>query len=268
MEQVLRFLTWFFGGSRASTNPAERSFVGYKNLSSASYSAGVITFTTVLTHYYEVDQTVIVAGATPSEYNITGFVTSTPSPTTFTVAVDSDPGAYSSGGYSVVEPKMVIQSSSAQGIALVCMSHEDSTVLGLDPDLPVFVVCDSDGNFRNKGWLVAADGHTVQCYAGGNLKEFSNGFVSNFSGDMVFGWTSSATSNPSIGSNVTLALRRSGTGILKIDDNAGGNGCLELPLSSAAPSAPTSGFRIYCVDVSGTITLRAIDSSGNVRDLH
>ena len=68
------------------------------NISTASWSAGTVTYTTAAVHGLTAGDTVEVAGVTPSGYDFVGTVTGTPSTTTFEVSITSDPGSYSSGG--------------------------------------------------------------------------------------------------------------------------------------------------------------------------
>jgi len=72
--------------------------VATPTVSAASWSSNVITFTTATSHNLTTGNTVIVAGASPSGYNGTYTVASTPTSTTFTVANAVNPGTWVSGG--------------------------------------------------------------------------------------------------------------------------------------------------------------------------
>ncbi len=63
-----------------------------------SSSTSTITFTTATSHNLVVGDVITVTGASPSGYNGTYAVTSTPTSYTFTVAQASNPGAWTSGG--------------------------------------------------------------------------------------------------------------------------------------------------------------------------
>jgi hypothetical protein len=63
-----------------------------------SRSGGVITFVTAASHGFVTGNAVTVTGASPSGYNGTFTITSTPTSKKFTVAYATDPGPWSSGG--------------------------------------------------------------------------------------------------------------------------------------------------------------------------
>lgn len=63
-----------------------------------SWAAQVATFTTTANHGFEIGNTIVVTGATPVGYNGTYTILSTPTTTSFTVAMVSAPGAWTSGG--------------------------------------------------------------------------------------------------------------------------------------------------------------------------
>lgn len=75
-----------------------------RSVSSASWSSGVVSFkgSGTLTTNYAVDDLIYIEGCTPTAYNglykITGFTTTTVTNDTFTAALVSNPGAYTSGG--------------------------------------------------------------------------------------------------------------------------------------------------------------------------
>ena len=69
------------------------------NITGASWSAGVVTFT-ANAHTLAVGDKTTIAGITPSGYNGVYIVTSVPNANTFTATLASDPGAYVSGGTS------------------------------------------------------------------------------------------------------------------------------------------------------------------------
>lgn len=68
-----------------------------RTVSTASWAASVVTFTATAAHTFAVGNSVVVAAVTPSGYNGTYTITGVGS-TTFTAALVSDPGTYSSGG--------------------------------------------------------------------------------------------------------------------------------------------------------------------------
>ncbi len=63
-----------------------------------SWSGGVITFVTAASHGFVTGNAVTVSGVSPSGYNGTFTVTSTPTSTKFTAAYAANPGAWTSGG--------------------------------------------------------------------------------------------------------------------------------------------------------------------------
>lgn len=81
-----------------STSPVEMFFTA-GTLSGASWSSGVATYTTSAPHQMQPGEFVTINGATASGYNISGFIiASVPTTTTFTVAMASNPGTWTSGG--------------------------------------------------------------------------------------------------------------------------------------------------------------------------
>lgn len=68
-----------------------------KNVQTASWSTNVATITTTAAHGFETGDVIDVASITPSGYNGTYTITVTGA-TTFTYALTSDPGSYSTGG--------------------------------------------------------------------------------------------------------------------------------------------------------------------------
>lgn len=69
------------------------------NITAASWAAGVVTFTAA-GHTLAVGDKTTVASVTPSGYNAVYTVLTVPDANTFTAALASDPGAYTSGGTS------------------------------------------------------------------------------------------------------------------------------------------------------------------------
>ena len=82
------------------------------NITSASWAAGVATFGTSAAHTLAVGDKTVIAGVTPSGYDVAAgaIVLSAPTTTSFTVAIASDPGAYTSGGTSSRISNMISQS--------------------------------------------------------------------------------------------------------------------------------------------------------------
>lgn len=82
------------------------------NITSASWAAGVATFGTSAAHTLAVGDKTVIAGVTPSGYNVAAgaIVLSVPTTTSFTVAIASNPGAYTSGGTSSRISNMISQS--------------------------------------------------------------------------------------------------------------------------------------------------------------
>lgn len=71
-----------------------------KTLTAATAAASVATFTTSAAHGYSIGDIAVVAGVTPSGYNGTWTVASTPTSTTFTANIGSTPAAGSAFGTS------------------------------------------------------------------------------------------------------------------------------------------------------------------------
>lgn len=78
------------------TNPA--SSYSELTITTASWSAGEVTYTSSATHNLAVGDYLSITGASPSGYNVVGAVTDVPTATTFKIAVATDPGTYTSGG--------------------------------------------------------------------------------------------------------------------------------------------------------------------------
>lgn len=74
-------------------------------ITGATGSGSLVTFTTGSNHGYSIGQSVTIAGVAPAAYNITGVITSTPAPNTFTIA-NSATGSFSASG--VVNPVATI----------------------------------------------------------------------------------------------------------------------------------------------------------------
>lgn len=90
--------TALYGGAftfEAMVKPAGHAV---STISNAVYSGGIVTVTTSSGHGLSPGEIVVITGATPSGYNGTFVVISSPTGTTFTYALPSDPGAYSAGG--------------------------------------------------------------------------------------------------------------------------------------------------------------------------
>ena len=81
------------------------------NITGASWSAGVATYTTSAAHTLAVGDKDVIAGITPSGYN-TGsngaIVTAVGSSTQFSIAMPVDPGTYTSGGNSSRISNMIV----------------------------------------------------------------------------------------------------------------------------------------------------------------
>ena len=82
------------------------------NISSATWAGGIATFNTSAPHTLAVGDKTVIAGVTPSGWNIPdgAIVLSVPTTTQFTVAMAADPGAYTSGGTSSRISNMISQS--------------------------------------------------------------------------------------------------------------------------------------------------------------
>jgi len=87
--------SWSSGGTvtRAPTN-----YLTTGTSWSDSSGSGVVTFATSLNHNLAVGNVARITGASPSGFNGSYTVTSTPTSTTFTAALASNPGTWSSGG--------------------------------------------------------------------------------------------------------------------------------------------------------------------------
>lgn len=76
-----------------------------KTITAATWSAGIITFTTSTSHGYAVNDLIDVTTVVPTAYNASYKVLSTPTATTFTVARTTTPWSYTSWG-SVIKLSM------------------------------------------------------------------------------------------------------------------------------------------------------------------
>lgn len=96
----------------------------------ASWASNFATFT-VASHLFQVGEEVTVTGATPSGYNVTDAKITARTATTFTVALASNPGSWTSGGSAVVPEaypcagSLVAASSTATDVRGKC--HWSST---------------------------------------------------------------------------------------------------------------------------------------------
>lgn len=75
--------------------------LGY-TISNATYASGVATYTTSTGHAVAVGESVTISGVSPSGYRGTFAIASVPSATTFTVAMGSNPGAFTGAGTALV----------------------------------------------------------------------------------------------------------------------------------------------------------------------
>lgn len=80
------------------------------NITGATWSAGVATYTTSAAHTLAVGDKDVISGITPSGYNGTFIVSAVGSSTTFSVPMAANPGAYTSGGTSSRISNMISQS--------------------------------------------------------------------------------------------------------------------------------------------------------------
>ena len=82
------------------------------NISSATWAGGIATFNTAADHTLAVGDKTVIAGVTPTGWNIPAgaIVLSVPTTTQFTVALAADPGTYSTGGTSSRISNMISQS--------------------------------------------------------------------------------------------------------------------------------------------------------------
>lgn len=100
---TLTYITYRFPLSNATdlkiAAESTDAHIAYSDtISTASWTTGTVTFTVADTTGLEVGGRVYVTGITPAAYNGTYAVTGVPNGTTFEVALESDPGAYTSGG--------------------------------------------------------------------------------------------------------------------------------------------------------------------------
>ena len=89
---------WVSGGTIKRVSTLTGRTLTLTTGTSWSSSTSTITFTTATSHNLVVGDVITVTGASPSGYNGTYAVTSTPTSYTFTVAQASNPGAWTSGG--------------------------------------------------------------------------------------------------------------------------------------------------------------------------
>jgi len=93
-------------------------FVNGVVVSGASWISGTATITTATPHLLWAGLMVNLTGITPTGYNGDFFVIATPTPTTFTVSVSVNPGAYASGGLLNSVP-MDIQLATCEVVGVV-----------------------------------------------------------------------------------------------------------------------------------------------------
>lgn len=69
-------------------------------ITTASWASSVATYTTSAAHGFTVGQSIRISGIKPLGYNQLATVVATPTSTTFTAALASNPGSYTSGGHA------------------------------------------------------------------------------------------------------------------------------------------------------------------------
>jgi len=86
------------------------------NISSASWAGGTATVNTSAPHTLAVGDKTVIAGVTPSGWNIPdgAIVLSVPTSTQFTVALAADPGTYTSGGTSSRISNVIVYSTTVR----------------------------------------------------------------------------------------------------------------------------------------------------------
>lgn len=194
------------------------NFFGYQNLSAAVWTNGTATYTCNSTHNYSNGTIVVIGSVTPSGYNTTTKVTNILSATKFQVSLPSNPGAYVSGGNSILEPDVLIRPSSPNNPAMLLAANANSVPLGLDPHLPVWGVVSSDGNINNVSFTVLADGHSWEIHFGGYLAQFANGILQINTPQYYQAWTTNITAHPGDNFNTDLAYARNSPGLLEVTD--------------------------------------------------
>lgn len=73
-----------------------------RTITGATWLSNVATYTTSVAHGFSVGQYVMINSISPSGYNGAYYITSVPTTTTFTVAITSNPGTYTSGGQAQI----------------------------------------------------------------------------------------------------------------------------------------------------------------------
>lgn len=200
---------------QSAATSGDQNFWGSKNITAASWVGGVATITTAVNEF-QVGQLMDVSSVNPSGYNGRFRITATPTTTTTSYALSSNPGAWVSGGQAWLEPEAVFASGGQMAPALVVQSDPNAVSGGVDQLIPAMTVTSGDGKWNQKGWSIMQDGHTEFIYVGGTLKSFRNGPNYTATSDHEIGWTSTTSSTPTTTGNRDVVLGRLANGTAAI----------------------------------------------------
>jgi hypothetical protein len=272
-------LTASGGAVRATSVPNYVDLWGYNNLTNATWSGGVVTITTGNTtpqgRYYAPGDLVNIQNINPTGYNGTFRINTVTASTTFTYLLASNPGTYVSGGFSSIEPNVLIGNSSPIVPSLVVVGNPNSVPLTFDPNLPILEVVGGDGNMRNNSVSILADGHSISINFGNVQKQFSNGFVDYWTSEHMLGWTSSISSTPGTSLNVDTGIARNAAGVVEINNGTVGT-YRDLRLRAINPtsgnlgigtSTPYSKLTIWGIDTAASTAALTIANSASTTEL-
>jgi hypothetical protein len=165
----------------STTKTAVQNTVNTVNLPTATAAATIsaaswnpsnftVTFTTSAAHKLQAGQLVTVSGVSPSGYNGTYTILTTPTTTTFTVGLLTDPGVYTNGGSALVDQNGFTEggtattsgylSTSADGHSVVIAGNAQapgSSLSGAQSDVGVLA---PDGTFNDSTLMAPALGST------------------------------------------------------------------------------------------------------------
>jgi fimbrial isopeptide formation D2 family protein/uncharacterized repeat protein (TIGR01451 family) len=255
--------TFNAGGTsgRGSANATvDQAVIGanFNLIASASEVGTTATITTVGTHNFATNETVVVSGVGVAGYNGTFTITSTPTPTTFTYTAAAGLGASSGGtanvGIIILEPPQITKSFGAATIPI-----NGTTTMNFSINNPNVVAI--NGSFTDTlpaGLQVAATpgvtntcGGTVTAAAGSGSISFSNNLTP------IGVCTISVNITGTVDNNYTNSVQ-----ILSTD--AGNGNTSSANITVINPPHIVKAFGAATIPLNGTTSLTfTIDSNGN-----
>ena len=227
-------------------------------IASATEAGATATITTVGTHNFAANQTVIISGVGIAGYNGTFTILATPTPTTFTYTAPAGLAASSGGtakvGIIILEPPQITKSFGAatipiNGTTTVTFSINNPNVVAINASftdtLPTGLQVGSTPGVTN------TCGGTVTAAAGSGSISFSNNLI--------------PTGNCTITVNITGTVDNNYTNSVQILSTDAGNGnTSSANITVINPPHIVKAFGATAIPLNGTTSLTfTIDSNGN-----